>query len=454
MISALTAKKNVYRPLDVPSWGDGFRVIIGWLLMILFAVVSGGLFVLYELEYINVADTDVRDMDYDFRITSASTTFYHKYFINGQVCCNQDSTVYASSVISSCNNQYQQLQYSAYSASQTPTCPPIVYYQCSNLNDADCDQAASSNSLYLYLSNANSYGNPSGNYIGTPFQYNNISIYTPSGVAAIQSWISNVASVYGSAAFAQPAKPLSTMVLVDGLPANLDFQELQGDNGNIVAIGYWRKAQLIWDFPGLSKACPNTGNQPQYGLTGSVPGYIVPEYDVTSQGDLVSTITFFNDTIQFSPWQVKLVDQGSTAQEPSLNTISVSSVTSVQISVGMVAALGPCYGWLIDHTQSSVIVTYGPPSYYGPASGLLAASLPSRQTQLYFTVLDVSRPEQIQLPQYGGMWYIVAAFAASAVFSILTVPLILIGLPIIWWNVRANQGKPLVYRYLRSYRGW
>jgi hypothetical protein len=78
MISTLTEKRHVYRPLDVPSWGDGFRVcvakqkaflyelnhlcpavqdnygfyqqvIIGWLLMILFAVVSGGLFALYEV---------------------------------------------------------------------------------------------------------------------------------------------------------------------------------------------------------------------------------------------------------------------------------------------------------------------------------------------------------------------------------------------------------------------
>lgn len=44
-----TEKPQLYRPLNVSSWSDAFRVLIGWILVIVFSVVSGGLFVLYEV---------------------------------------------------------------------------------------------------------------------------------------------------------------------------------------------------------------------------------------------------------------------------------------------------------------------------------------------------------------------------------------------------------------------
>ena len=47
-------KKKKYRPLDVKTWGDGCRLVVGWLLVVLFAVVSGGLMVAYETQYINI----------------------------------------------------------------------------------------------------------------------------------------------------------------------------------------------------------------------------------------------------------------------------------------------------------------------------------------------------------------------------------------------------------------
>ena len=48
--SLITQKTTrLYRPIDVASYGDALRVTSGWLLVALFAVISGTLFALYEV---------------------------------------------------------------------------------------------------------------------------------------------------------------------------------------------------------------------------------------------------------------------------------------------------------------------------------------------------------------------------------------------------------------------
>lgn len=41
--------RRTYRPLDVKTWGDGFRVTIGWILIMVFAIVLGSLSAVYEV---------------------------------------------------------------------------------------------------------------------------------------------------------------------------------------------------------------------------------------------------------------------------------------------------------------------------------------------------------------------------------------------------------------------
>lgn len=41
--------RRTYRPLDVKTWGDGFRVTIGWILIMVFAIVLGALSAVYEV---------------------------------------------------------------------------------------------------------------------------------------------------------------------------------------------------------------------------------------------------------------------------------------------------------------------------------------------------------------------------------------------------------------------
>jgi hypothetical protein len=139
-------KKKKYRPLDVKTWGDGCRLVVGWLLVVLFAVVSGGLMVAYELQYINIQDKDVRDMSYDYRVTQWAVQTWHTNFVNAQACCNQDLPVYNNSLGSQCNSFINQNGYYPYpfAINSTTPCPPRIIFQCYGpLTSVNCNQVRS-----------------------------------------------------------------------------------------------------------------------------------------------------------------------------------------------------------------------------------------------------------------------------------------------------------------------
>ena len=65
----------------------------------------------------------------------------------------------------------------------------------------------------------------------------------------------------------------------------------------------------IFDFPGMGAGCPNTGNMGQYYLLGNVGGYSIPAFDYAKPQNMLSTIRFFNDSIQFPQWKVGVMQQ-------------------------------------------------------------------------------------------------------------------------------------------------
>lgn len=56
----------------------------------------------------------------------------------------------------------------------------------------------------------------------------------------------------------------------------------------------------------------------------------------------------------------------------------------------MVAPLGACYAWMLDTSPSAVSVSYGPPLYTGPVSGLDQAGLQGGPVQLQVTGAGVT----------------------------------------------------------------
>ena len=69
-----------YRLLNETSMKDGWRRVrvVGCLALIFF--VLGCLYLIYELAWYNVRDRDARDMAWDYRVTSAASLTFHKYF--------------------------------------------------------------------------------------------------------------------------------------------------------------------------------------------------------------------------------------------------------------------------------------------------------------------------------------------------------------------------------------
>jgi len=56
----------------------------------------------------------------------------------------------------------------------------------------------------------------------------------------------------------------------------------------------------------MGASCPNTGNMGEFLLQGQVGGYAVSKFNYGQPQTMVSTINFFNDSIQFPMWQVCL----------------------------------------------------------------------------------------------------------------------------------------------------
>jgi len=117
-------------PLNVKTYGDGFRKLAGWIAVSLLALMAGGLLVTYELLVLNVEDGDFRDMLYDYRITSFGIRHQHKHLVNSQYCCHEDPVVFKYRCDASEVTRY---------SSEPPHCPPVIQFSCSYLNGQACN---------------------------------------------------------------------------------------------------------------------------------------------------------------------------------------------------------------------------------------------------------------------------------------------------------------------------
>jgi hypothetical protein len=207
----------------------------------------------------------------------------------------------------------------------------------------------------------------------------------------------------------------------------------------------------------MGAGCPNTSSYNQFYLMGQVDDYHVVEFDMNQPQRMISNVSFYNSSIQFAQWLVSPVVTGrQAAQSPQLNYVTVSMIQSIQVKVGMVPQLDACYSWMLAGSSEATL-SYGPALYTGPLSGL-NASIPALRGAIFdlpITVNDVSAPVPIELPSYGGMWYLAITIGMGAIwlfglgFFILCVPWC------IWQSVRINKGlPPLNYRANRKFRGW
>lgn len=283
------------------------------------------------------------------------------------------------------------------------------------------------------------------------------SVSSPSVAAGISAFVAQSITTYASTsptAFLLPYTQIQNAILIDGIPANVSMSVVPS-TGQISQIGdQWAG---LFDFPGMGAGCPNTSSLDQFYLSGQIDSYQVAPFDMNHPQDMISNMSFYNSSVQFAQWLVTPVVTGrQAAQSPQLNDVTVSMVESIQVKVGMVPQLSPCYAWTLA-PSSEAIVTYGPALYTGPLSGL-NNSIPALQgamITLGVTVNDVSAPVPIELPSYGGMWYIALAIGMGGIW-LFGLGLFLLCIPCcIWQSVRLNKGlPPLNYKASKKYRGW
>ena len=275
--------------------------------------------------------------------------------------------------------------------------------------------------------------------------------------AGISSFVSQSISNYASTsptAFILPYTQIENSILIDGIQADVSMS-LIGSTGQIAQIGnQWAG---LFDFPGMGAGCPNTSSFVQFYLLGQVKGYRVVDFDMNHPNRMISNLSFYNSSIQFAQWEVTpLVTGRQAAGSPQLNSVSVSMIQSIQVKVGMVPQLGACYAWTLA-SSSEAILTYGPALYSGPLSGLNTSNpaLKGSTFDLNLTVNDVSAPVPIELPSYGGMWYLALTIGMGAIW-LFGLGLFVICIPwCIWQSVRINNGRPpLNYRANKKFRGW
>ena len=143
------------------------------------------------------------------------------------------------------------------------------------------------------------------------------------------SYIQNAIQAYGSTTFLAPATQLPLAFLVNAQPVPSLPVLTSSSTSSARRIGRWPTA--IFDFPGLSKPCPNTGSATQYYLSGSMDDFMVPDFDSTDPSTWVSTLSFFNTSLRFAHWKVEAVEAGNVVQAAGLDSVNVFRVTELQV---------------------------------------------------------------------------------------------------------------------------
>ncbi|WIA23664.1 hypothetical protein OEZ85_000365 [Tetradesmus obliquus] len=124
------------------------------------------------------------------------------------------------------------------------------------------------------------------------------------------------------------------------------------------------------------------------------------------------------------------------------------------MSVGLLPQLGACRAWQLH--RPGLCLEYGRELWRGSVAELAALRKPiTAGSQLVtVTLADVTEPQPLALPRYGGELYVYVALVLGGVWMFSTVPLIVM-FGVVLINVQRNRGLPIfLYRYMRKYRGW
>ncbi|EFJ52914.1 hypothetical protein VOLCADRAFT_86385 [Volvox carteri f. nagariensis] len=469
-------QRRKYRPLDVKTWFEGFLRLIGWILVIVLSVVTGGLFVFYEIKVLNRHDTDFRDMYFDQRITNDVNNEYHKSFLLAEQCSNPDPVYFSGQT--ALFPYSEPVGFPPWSGI-LPVCKPVIMIECTDIRTAACNSTRQA--LYDAVGMALIPGTPYINCLragrvrvgamavpaGRPISlvayqdegnpYDTLVINSPFEIngTQIQEFVDRVAAAANSnnTDYVQPSTQLSSGIYLAGVQVVASLDKLREENRELRAVPPWTVVSNLWPWPGMNKRCENTGTFAAYYITGSA-NITIPRFSLAHPDETVITLTVAGSSLLLGAWRV------TPAAEPTLELgastdVTVSYLSGVQVAIGQVPLLGPCGGWQFSPDPNDLNLTYTA-HWTGSLADLQAGTSfrPIVNQVVTVNVLDVAAPRSFALPAYGGMYYIFGAFGMAFIWLVSN-SLILFIIILVWWNIRSNKGlPPIIYRYMKKYRGW
>uniref|UniRef100_A0A383WL10 Uncharacterized protein n=1 Tax=Tetradesmus obliquus TaxID=3088 RepID=A0A383WL10_TETOB len=479
-----------------------------------------------QLLVINVEDQDFRDMLFDYRITRPGIDHQHKHFVSGHYCCHLDTAVYSYSCPRPPSN------FSAYWGSDSPPCPPTVQFTCPDLTSGACNKvraavypAAGLDPASGHVANCSRAGRvllrarPGSGYRLTASvhgsQLSQQLVLDPNSIdtGQVDAFMAQVAAAHSDAMFLLPSEPLGRSFRLGGalVPLQAALTDPAGDK-----FGEFGWPWELWPWP-PSASCSDTGTPAVLRLQGSIkahfaafdPSKALPHFPVAFLGKALSVPQYQQQQQQQQQQQegaaagaVGSATSGTAAAGGDGSAmVVVSALTGINISVGLLPQLGGCQAWQLHRpglrleygrelwrgtvqelaalrkpvTAGSQLVTvtladvtepqplalprYGGELYvYVAADTTAAAAAPAvaaaAAALVTVTLADVTEPQPLALPRYGGELYVYVALVLGGVWMFSTVPLIVM-FGVVLINVQRNRGLPIfLYRYMRKYRGW
>ncbi|GIL85566.1 hypothetical protein Vretimale_13330 [Volvox reticuliferus] len=477
-------QRRRYRPLDVKTWFEGFLRLIGWILVIILSVITGALLVLYEIKILNRHDTDFRDMHFDQRITNDINNRYHKNFLLAEQCSNPDPVYFPGqtdlfptaeplglNLMAADGNPWTEI---------LPVCKPVIVLECTNILTAACNSTREAlyDAVGIQLTSGTPYINciragrvrvgatsvPAGRPISLVayledaiMPYDTLVINSPFEIntTQVQEFVDRVATAVNSSSvdYVQPSTQLSSGIYLAGVQVVASLELLAGARRNLRAVPPWTVVSNLWPWPGMNKRCKNSGKNPAYHISGNV-NITIPGFSLAHPDDTLIALTVAGGTMLLAAWNVAPLAPKS--QELGGSTdVTVSYLSGVQVAIGQVPLLGPCAGWQFSADPSDVHLAYTE-HWRGSLADLQAGTTfrPIVDQMVTVDVRDVAAPRSFALPSYGGMYYIFCAFGMAFIWMVSN-GLILFIIILVWWNIRSNKGlPPIIYRYMKKYRGW
>eukprot|EP00879_Flechtneria_rotunda_P023539 GHRR01024902.1.p1 GENE.GHRR01024902.1~~GHRR01024902.1.p1 ORF type:complete len:440 (+),score=108.58 GHRR01024902.1:99-1418(+) len=418
-------------PLNVTTYGQGFLRLQGWITFFILAFLTAGLLVLYELIIINVEDQDFRDMLLDYRITQPGIRHQHRQFANVLYCCHHDPTVLKHSC--SPNASYAQLF-----GSGPPYCPPVIQFTCPSLTSASCNNVRST--VYP-AAGLDTYGQPSRcstagkvllrasagpGYKLTAYWQGQVlpqqQLTLPNDLSTLNAslvaeFIEKIATQHSDPMFRVPRLPLDWALSIDSkrLLLQAKMQDATADKWGQFG---WPPELWLWPPGG---PCTNTGTPPRLWLEGTYKMQFKPMAKDKQSLQPTVSISMFNQA--FSVPQYRLVeDTNGTGGQ----MVSVQALTSLKLTVGLLAQLDGCDAWQLH--KPGISASYDLTLWHGTPGQLAADRQPviAGQQELALSLHDVSEPQPLALPQYHGELYVYMALVLGGVWWLATLLLVIL----------------------------